>query len=111
LLCEGSQSNPSQGTAEVAFSEVDVIDLEKGAFYVAANSDEASRQRLTSVTKDVITCSAQGAMFPPDGKWVQFTKSGTADRNTGVGERKTLDGQQRVLEYKRFKCISGKVPF
>jgi hypothetical protein len=111
LLCESWLSHPSQGTAEVAFSEVDVIDLEKGAFYEAAHSDEDSRQRLTSVSKDVITWNAQGAMFPPDGQWVQFTNSGTVDRNTGVGERITVDGHQRVLEYKRFKCISGTVPF
>jgi hypothetical protein len=111
LFCEGSRSNPSQGTAEAAFSEVDVIDLDKGIFYEAARPNEDDWQRLTSVTKDTITWASQGAMFPPDGQWVQFTKSGTVDRNTGIGERKTVDGQQRVLEMKTLKCVSGKLPF
>jgi hypothetical protein len=111
LFCEGTRSNPSQGSPEAAFSEVDVIDLDKGIFYEAAHPNEDDWQRVASVSKDAITWSAQGAMFPPDGQWVQFTKSGRVDRNTGIGERKTVDGQQRILELKTFKCVSGKLPF
>jgi hypothetical protein len=111
LFCEGSQSNPSKGTPSVRFSEVDVLDLDKGIFYEAAHPNEEDWQRITSAGKDAIAWSQQGATFPPDGQWVQFTKSGTIDRNTGIGERKTVDGQQRVLELKTFKCVSGKQPF
>ncbi|GAC1339231.1 MAG: hypothetical protein NVSMB26_26990 [Beijerinckiaceae bacterium] len=111
LLCDGTRSNPSQGTPSVAFSEVDVIDFKNGVFYEAAHPNEEDWQRLTSISDDEVAWSSRGAIFPANGQWVQFTKSGSVNRKTGIGKTETLDSEQRVMELKTFKCISGKARF